>query len=849
MIRTLQQPLPGFTGFTQRKLPANRKNSSSDCSAFSLPPLRAPGDRWGQAKLGQRCQLFFTLCTDQEGGGGFGQGPRLLTAFPARALDWLLCSSQATDSSRRSRLRAEEAMANSRGRLYLWMCLAAALASFLAGFMVGWFIKPFKGTTTSVRYHQSIRWKLVSEMKAENIKSFLRSFTKLPHLAGTEQNLLLAKKIQTQWKKFGLDSAKLVHYDVLLSYPNETNANYISIVNEHGIEIFKTTSLEPAPDGYENVTNIVPPYNAFSAQGTPEGDLVYVNYARTEDFFKLEREMNINCTGKIVIARYGKIFRGNKVKNAMLAGAIGIILYSDPADYFAPEVQPYPKGWNLPGTAAQRGNVLNLNGAGDPLTPGYPAKEYTFRLNVEEGVGIPQIPVHPIGYNDAEILLRYLGGTAPPDESWKGTLNVGYRIGPGFVGSDSFRKVRMHVHNINKITRIYNVIGTITGSVEPDRYVILGGHRDSWVFGGIDPTSGTAVLQEIAQSFGKLITKGWRPRRTIIFASWDAEEFGLLGSTEWAEENAKILQERSIAYINSDSSIEGNYTLRVDCTPLLYQLVYKLTKEISSPDDGFESKSLYESWLEKDPSPENKDFPRINKLGSGSDFEAYFQRLGIASGRARYTKNRKTDKYSSYPVYHTIYETFELVENFYDPTFKKQLSVAQLRGSLVYELADSTIIPFNIQDYAKALKNYATSIYNLSKKHDQQLKEYGVSFDSLFSAVKNFSEAASDFHRRLTQADLTNPIAVRIMNDQLMLLERAFIDPLGLPGRRFYRHIIFAPSSHNKYAGESFPGIYDAMFDIENKADPHLAWTEVKKHISIASFTIQAAAGTLKEVL
>ncbi|XP_069325180.1 N-acetylated-alpha-linked acidic dipeptidase 2 isoform X2 [Eulemur rufifrons] len=707
-------------------------------------------------------------------------------------------------------------MAKSRGRLYLWMCLAAALASFLVGFMVGWFIKPLKETTTSVRYHQSIRWKLVSEMKAENIKSFLRSFTKVPHLAGTEQNLLLAKKIQTQWKKFGLDSAKLVHYDVLLSYPNETNANYISIVDEHGIEIFNTSYLEPLPDGYENVTNIVPPYNAFSAQGMPEGDLVYVNYARIEDFFKLEREMNINCTGKIVIARYGKIFRGNKVKNAMLAGAIGIILYSDPADYFAPEVQPYPKGWNLPGTAAQRGNVLNLNGAGDPLTPGYPAKEYTFRLNIEEGVGIPKIPVHPIGYNDAEILLR---------------------------------KVRMHVHNTNKITRIYNVIGTIRGSVEPDRYVILGGHRDSWVFGAIDPTSGTAVLQEIAQSFGKLMSRGWRPRRTIIFASWDAEEFGLLGSTEWAEENAKILQERSIAYINSDSSIEGNYTLRVDCTPLLYQLVYKLTKEISSPDDGFDRKSLYESWLEKDPSPENKNFPRINKLGSGSDFEAYFQRLGIASGRARYTKNKKTEKYSSYPVYHTIYETFELVENFYDPTFKKQLSVAQLRGALVYELADAKIIPFNIKDYAKALQNYATSIYNLSKKHDQQLRDHGVSFDSLFSAVKNFSEAASDFHRRLTQVDLNNPIAVRIMNDQLMLLERAFIDPLGLPGRRFYRHIIFAPSSHNKYAGESFPGIYDAMFDIENKADPHWAWTEVKKHISIAAFTIQAAAETLKEVL
>uniref|UniRef100_A0A2K5J0D5 PA domain-containing protein n=1 Tax=Colobus angolensis palliatus TaxID=336983 RepID=A0A2K5J0D5_COLAP len=273
-------------------------------------------------------------------------------------------------------------MAKSRGHLYLWMCLTAALASFLVGFMVGWFIKPLKESTTSVRYHQSIRWELVSEMKAENIKSFLRSFTKLPHLAGTEQNFLLAKEIQTQWKKFGLDSAKLVHYDVLLSYPNETNANYISIVDEHETEIFKTSYFEPTPDGYENVTNIVPPYNAFSAQGMPEGDLVYVNYARTEDFFKLEREMGINCTGKIVIARYGKIFRGNKVKNAMLAGAIGIILYSDPADYFAPEVQPYPKGWNLPGTAAQRGNVLNLNGAGDPLTPGYPAKGTSYLLQV-----------------------------------------------------------------------------------------------------------------------------------------------------------------------------------------------------------------------------------------------------------------------------------------------------------------------------------------------------------------------------------------------------------------------------------------------------------------------------------
>ncbi|KAK2512937.1 N-acetylated-alpha-linked acidic dipeptidase 2 [Columba guinea] len=701
-------------------------------------------------------------------------------------------------------------MARSKSTLCAWLGCPGLLGCFLLGFLAGWFTKPNEKNPDFSDVYQNVRQKLVAEMRAENIKQFLRSFTKLPHLAGTEQNLLLAKQIQGQWKEFGLDSAELAHYDVLLSYPNEKEPNYISVIDDEGNEIFNTSFFEPPPQGYENVTDILPPYNAFSGQGVPEADLVYVNYGRTEDFFKVEREMGINCTGKIVIARYGKIFRGNKVKNAILAGAQGIILYSDPADYCAPGVGAYPDGWNLPGGGAQRGNVLNLNGAGDPLTPGYPAKEYTFRYKVNEGVGIPKIPVHPIGYHDAEVLLR---------------------------------KVRMHVHTNNKITRIYNVISILRGAVEPDRYIILGGHRDSWVFGGIDPTTGAAVLQEVARSFGKMKMEGWRPKRTIIFASWDAEEFGLLGSTEWAEENARVLQERAVAYINTDSSIEGNYTLRVDCTPLLYKLVYNLTKEILSPDEGYENKSLYESWLEKDPAIENNSYPRINKLGSGSDFEAYFQRLGIASGRVRYTKNRKTDKFSNYPVYHTVYETFELVERFYDPTFKKQLTIAQLRGKLVYELADSQVIPFDCRDYGEALKGYSNRIYILAKKHEEQLKTYKVSF-----AVVNFSKAAAEFHRRLEQVDKKDPVAVRIMNDQLMLIERAFIDPLGLPGRQFYRHVIFAPSSHNKYAGESFPGIYDAMFDIESKTDQHRAWEEVKRQISIAAFTVQAAAGTLEEV-
>uniref|UniRef100_A0A4W5NUP2 Aminopeptidase NAALADL1 n=1 Tax=Hucho hucho TaxID=62062 RepID=A0A4W5NUP2_9TELE len=453
-----------------------------------------------------------------------------------------------------------------------------------------------------------------------------------------------------------------------------------------------------------------------------------------------------------------------------------LILSLSPSLYYCAQgVQPYPDGWNLPGGGAQRGNVLNLNGAGDPLTPGYPAKEYTYRYNLEEGVGLPKIPVHPIGYHDAIQLLK---------------------------------KVRMNIHTNNQVTRIYNVIGRLRGAVEPDRYVILGGHRDAWVFGGIDPVSGAAVVHESVRSAGKLLRKGWRPRRTIVFASWDAEEFGLLGSTEWAEENAKVLQERAVAYINADSAIEGEFVCVCVCVC---------------------GGGCY----------------MISKLGSGSDFEAYFIRLGIAAGRARYTKNRKTERYSSYPVYHSVYETFELVERFYDPSFQKLRAVAQVRGGLIFLLADSQLLPLDASQYAGSLTKYAHTIAQLGQKHTDSLVKYGVSFDSLFSAVENFTVAARDFHERLNTLDRTDPIQVRMVNDQLMYLERAFVDPLGLPGRPFYRHVIFAPSSHNKYAGESFPGIYDALFDIERTANPKQMWDEVKRQISIAAFTVHAAAMTL----
>ncbi|XP_053729313.1 N-acetylated-alpha-linked acidic dipeptidase 2 isoform X1 [Synchiropus splendidus] len=742
-------------------------------------------------------------------------------------------------------------------------CLVIWTALFLLGFIIGWFAKPSGPTDTNSDASPVYLKEFLREMRPDRIRDHLRKFTRLPHLAGTEQNLRYAEWIQREWLAFGLDSVEMVPYDVLLSYPNKSQPNYISIVDARGFEVFNTSLAEPVPDGYEEVSDIVPPYSAFSPQGNPEGDLVYVNYGRTEDFQQLQTEMGLNVTGKIVIVRYGKIFRGNKVKNAMLAGAKGIIFFSDPADYCADGVQPYPDGWNLPGGGAQRGNVLSLNGAGDPLTPGYPAKEYTYRFNKEKGVGLPTIPVHPIGYHDAIHLLKNMGGGIPPN-NWKGSLNVSYRIGPGFTDEFKNQKVRMNIYSNNQVTRIYNVIGKIRGAVEPDRYVILGGHRDAWVFGGIDPMSGAAVVHETARSAGKLLSKGWRPRRTIVFASWDAEEFGLLGSTEWAE---VTLHHRPN---NNTHKHDALYLCKGQCQTAAGESRGLHQRRLShrghahsegglhpvsahfgvqhhkadSPEEGEEGVSLYESWHKRDNWTNERDAPRISKLGSGSDFEAYFIRLGIAAGRARYTKNKKTERYSSYPVYHSVYETFEVVERFYDPSFRRLRAVAQVRGGLVFALADSPILPLDANEYAVALWKYSRSIALMGQLH-KDMQVYKVSFDPLFSAVENFTVAARDFHKRLETVNQQDPLQVRMMNDQLMYLERAFIDPLGLPGRPFYRHVIFAPSSHNKYAGESFPGIYDALFSINNAANPETAWDEVKRQISIAAFTVQAAAMTL----
>ncbi|XP_071962718.1 N-acetylated-alpha-linked acidic dipeptidase 2-like [Antedon mediterranea] len=682
--------------------------------------------------------------------------------------------------------------------------------------------------------------KLMNSIVAENIEEYLKYFSSRPHLAGTPAEKENAQYVRDKWIEQGMDNAKLVPYNVYLSYPDTDNPNMVSIL-ENDVEIFRTREHEDVLRPEDDNPDIVPPFNAYSAQGTVEGDLVYVNYARAEDFEYLEKNhSNIDLKGKLVIARYGKIFRGSKVQLAEAAGAKGVILYSDPDDYASEEAKDvYPNDWWLPGSGAQRGNVFVSDAKGDPLTPGFPANDYAYRLS-DEKTALTKIPVHPIGYDDAEKLLRELDGEDVPEE-WRGKLNVTYKFGQTFKNPN--RKIKLKVLSKKEVRTVYNVVGMIKGSVEPDRYVILGNHRDAWVYGAIDPSSGSAAMMEVTSAFGNLLKTGdWRPRRSILFCSWAAEEYGLLGSTEYVEDFQRVLSERGVVYINVDSAVTGNYTLQMKSSPSLKKALFNAAKKVPSPDDGFSS--TFDLWLKRNADYDEPTLPYIGYLGSGSDFAPFMYRIGIPGTDILWTFDPRLSL-SSYPVYHSVYETFYLVKSFLDWDFKRHQAVARVWTEVARDFADTTILPIDCVDYVKEIRRSINSIQSL---YGDNINEHGITFDAMFSAVDNLTNVATDFHANVKDMDLSDILAVRKVNDQLMLFERAFIDPLGLPDRKFLKHVVFAPSSKNYYAGDAFPGLLDGLYRIDEDPDQDGRWDAVREHMAVVAFMIQSAASTLKDV-
>ncbi|KAH9494444.1 Glutamate carboxypeptidase 2 [Bulinus truncatus] len=671
------------------------------------------------------------------------------------------------------------------------------------------------------------------------IESNLRDLTKHPHIAGRSRDFELVSYLQKHFKDNGLH-VQTTPYDVLLSYPNEATPNSVRLVDGSGNILYDAKSNESDISGEPDV---VPPFNAYSPSKLVEGELVFANYGRVEDFETLVNR-SVNVTGRVVIVKYGKMFRGDKVDIAASYGATGIIIYSDPADYTgfkSGDYRVYPDTWWLPSTGVQRGTVFT--GDGDPLTPGYPANNLAFRYTEDEvDPPLPKIPAHPIGYGAATEILKHLNGTPVP--GWAGGLNVSYNTGPGFIRSDM--KIQLNVTTKNQRAKAENVFGIIRGTVEPDRYVLIGNHRDAWIYGAIDPSSGTAVIMELVRVMGSLVKSGrWKPRRSIVFCSWGAEEFGLIGSTEWVEQYVATLRERAVVYINVDIAVYGNDTLKVSSTPLMHNIIYEASKKVPNPNPEEIKqgrKTVYDTWLNVTSSQDTNHLPIINIPASGSDFAPILQRAGITALDMSYIYDNKKYNIAFYALYHTEYEKFEIVKSQFDKHFLFHAAVAQLSGEMVRRVTDSLILPFNVSNYAAGLETLRKS---LDKDHGTKLKEKLDNYNMLETVIRNFTEDVANFESRFKSINRNDPFSIRAVNDQIMLLERAFLEPEGLPGRPLKKHLIFAESDHDAYAGSSFPGLVDLLFQIDREPE---RWEKVKQHFSVILQTIQSAGAMLRDV-
>ncbi|CAH1782233.1 unnamed protein product [Owenia fusiformis] len=680
--------------------------------------------------------------------------------------------------------------------------------------------------------------RITEEIDNKAIEEHLKVFSSQPHVAGTPADLEQADYIREKWLEFGLDEVNILPYDVLLSYPGDvkTNPNTLQIL-EGDTLVHQATLNEPILDPQMNRSDALPPWLAYTPSGEVEGELVYANRGSLEDFKQLTGELGVDVTGKIVIARYGGLYRGDKVKHAQLYGAKGVILFSDPGDVTKDGAGVFPDSIWLPGYGAQRGSTLI--GYGDPLTPGYPAIDFTPRISIEEAenaIRLLKIPAQPIGYADA---IKFFESMDPScdeaPEKWRGKMNTTYRLGSRMVNN---RRVKIVSKNTRETRTTYNVIGIIRGSIEPDRYVMVGGHRDAWVFGAIDNVQGTALLHEQARVFGKLLKEGWRPRRSIILGSWGAEEYGLIGANEFSEEFSKNLAERAVAYINADISAMGRRLYSTSSSPLLKNIIYRATDFVKSPDAEFDTlRDFWTSRQGKDPNDAGVE-PSIDKLGAGSDHAPFYNRIGVPCMTSGSFGGE------GYPLYHSAYEMFSAVKNFIDPTFEYQQAVARLVGEAVRLLADELVLAMDVHYYSKDINAMFVGIKEL---YATKLSENNITLSKFEEAVGNFTKATDLFNTMVDEVDRQDPMAVRMLNDKMMLLERAFIDPLGLPGRPLYRHIVAAPSRSNAYAGVGFPGIVDAIADAEDAAVGEKAerWRVVQKEVAKATFALRSAGSTL----
>ncbi|XP_007174338.2 aminopeptidase NAALADL1 [Balaenoptera acutorostrata] len=690
---------------------------------------------------------------------------------------------------------------------------------------------------------------VMGQLDASRIRENLRELSKEPHLATSPRDEALVQLLLRRWQdpESGLDSAGTSEYEVLLSFPSQEQPNRVDVVGPAGDILFSSQRSEENLTGEQGDPNVVPPYAAYAPPGTPQGLLVYANRGLEEDFMELYHQ-GIKLQDSIVLTRYGGVGRRAKAVNAAKYGVAGVLVYTDPADINDGKSLPnetFPHSWGLPPSGVERGSYFEY--FGDPLTPYLPANPSSFRLDSDNASGFPPIPTQPIGFKDAEVLLCNLQGTSAP-AAWQGALGCDYKLGPGFRSDGIFpagSQVNVSVYNRLELRNSSNVLGIIRGAVEPDRYVLYGNHRDSWVHGAVDPSSGTAVLLELSRVLGTLLKKGtWRPRRSIVFASWGAEEFGLIGSTEFTEELFSKLQERAVAYINVDISVFANATLRAQGTPPVQSVIFSATKQIPAP--GPSSLSIYDNWIRYSnrSSPVYGLVPSLGTLGAGSDYAPFIHFLGISSMDIAYTYDRSKTSARIYPTYHTAFDTFDYVDKFVDPGFSSHQAVAQTAGSVLLRLSDSLFLPLNVSDYSETLRSFLQAA---QQDLGGLLEQHNISLGPLVTAVEKFEEAATVLGQHISalQKGTPDPLQVRMLNDQLMLLERAFLNSRAFPEERYYSHVLWAPRTGS---AATFPGLSNACSKAMNTGPGSAAWAEVKRQLSILVVALEGAAATLRPV-
>jgi N-acetylated-alpha-linked acidic dipeptidase len=722
----------------------------------------------------------------------------------------------------------------------------------------------------SSRVERQWEEKLRAIPSPDNLRNYMQRLSARPHNVGSPYDKDNAEWIAAKFKEFGLDTHIEV-FNVLFPTPKE---RLVELVD--GGRHFTAKLQEPVvpEDPTSNQTaEQLPIYNAYSIDGDVTAPLVYVNYGLPEDYEVLERH-GVSVKGAIIIARYGHSWRGIKPQVGAEHGAIGCIIYSDPRDdgYAGGEI--FPKGAYRPSEGAQRGSVQDSSiFMGDPLTPGIGATADAKRVPIKDAQTLTKIPVLPISYADAQPLLLAISGPVAP-RTWQGGLPITYRLGPGPA------KVHLKVFSNWDMKPLYDVIGKIPGSTNPDEWVIRGNHHDAWVNGAEDPISGMIAVLEEARALGELVKQGWKPKRTIVYCAWDGEEPGLLGSTEWVETHAEELRKHAVVYINSDSNGRGYFEL--EGSHSLEHFINDVARDVQDPETKltiWKREQLKELSDAKSSDAQNevrnRHDLRLDMLGGGSDHAPFINFAGVASLGIGFGGE------DGGGIYHSIYDDFYWYTHFSDTNFVYGRALAQAGGSAIMRMADADLLPLQFTDFADDVKMYVTEVKKFSVDQREEILRKNqeitdgiyeaasdpklnlvtpkkeemppfINFAPLDNAVESLQRSSAEYQKVLERLSANGGAAlasssVQEVNALLMQSEHKLTTPEGLPGRFWFKHELYAPGVYTGYAAKAIPAVREGLEQKKWKQAEEAA-ARVAKVLENESQLISEAASKLAAI-